>query len=137
MKSWNPGDRVRHATYGTGTIIEFTDQHAVIHFDDHGRRKFASNLVVLTTAQQAPQPPVARRSQAVSERATDVGYENLNEQTVVRQTGLPGDRPGEKVHVLKCRRCGAEYGTKGCDIPLRRCPACMGGPPGLSYSASP
>ena len=62
-----------------------------------------------------------------SERTTDVGYENLNEQVVMRE----GNLPGQKVYVLKCGRCGTQYGANESDIHLRRCPACMGGPPGL------
>ena len=133
MEPWKPGDRVEHPTYGTGTIIEFNDQHAVVHFDDHGRKTFASHLVVLKASQRQVRPPMARRAGTTSERTTDVGYENLNQQTVVRQTDLPGNLPGQTVYVLKCGRCGAEYGTNGCDIHLRRCPSCMGGPPGLVF----
>lgn len=133
MNPWKPGDRVEHATYGTGTVIEFNDQHAVIHFDDHGRRKFASNLVGLKESQRQVQPPMARRAGTSSERTTDVGYENLNQQTVVRQTDLQGNLPGQKLYVLKCGRCGTLYGANGCDIYLGRCPACMGGQPGLAF----
>jgi hypothetical protein len=55
MSEWKPGDRVAHATFGPGTIIAFDGQHAVIHFDDHGRKKFASHMVVLTpTSLESP-----------------------------------------------------------------------------------
>ena len=57
MALWRPADRVQHATLGTGTVIECKDQHTVIHFDDHGRRKFASHphmvLLIPTTSPQA------------------------------------------------------------------------------------
>jgi hypothetical protein len=132
MQAWKPGDRVGHASFGAGTVIEFNDQHAIIHFDDHGRKKFAAQLVALTPSQQPAQARVPRRARTASERTTDVGYENLNEQRVVRQTDLQGNLPGEKVYVLKCGRCGSEYGTNGCDIYLRRCPVCMDGQPGLA-----
>ena len=33
---------------GAGTVLEFNDQHTLIHFDDRGRKKFVSHLVVLT-----------------------------------------------------------------------------------------
>jgi hypothetical protein len=132
MADWKPGDRVEHATYGTGTVIEFNDRHTVIHFDDQGRRTFASHLAVLAESQRQVRPPAGRRSRTSSERTTDIGYENLNEQVVVRQLDLPGSLTGQKVYVLKCRRCGTEYGANGGDILLRRCPACMGGPPGLA-----
>ena len=133
MQAWKPGDRVEHGSFGAGTVIEFNDQHAIIHFDDHGRKKFAAHLVALTPSQQPAQARVPRRARTASERTTDVGYENLNEQTVVRQTDLHGNLPGEKVYVLQCGRCGSEYGANGCDIYVRRCPACMGGQPGLAF----
>ena len=61
MNEWKPGDRVEHPTFGTGTVLESNPQHTVIHFDDHGRRKFASNLVVLKpTASPEPQRTVRR-----------------------------------------------------------------------------
>jgi hypothetical protein len=28
---WNLGDRVEHPTFGTGTVLEWNDQHTVIH----------------------------------------------------------------------------------------------------------
>ena len=129
MALWKPGDRVQHATFGAGTVIEVNDQHTVVHFDADGRRKLASNVVVLTASDQPVRPPMARRSGMTSERTTDVGYENLNQQVVMRD--LEGNLPGQKVYVLKCGRCGTQYGVTESDIHLRRCPACMGGPPGL------
>ena len=133
MPSWKSGDRVEHATYGAGTVLEFSDQHAVVHFDEHGRRKFAAHLVVLTQSQQPTRTRVPRGARSASERTTDVGYENLNEQTVIRHTTVDGSLPGQTIYVLKCRRCGAEYGANAPDIHLRRCPACMGGQPGLAF----
>ncbi len=132
MSDWKPGDRVEHASYGVGTVLVFGEQHAVIRFDLHGQRTFASHLVVLTESSRVQSPRMPRGMRSASERATDVGHENLNEQTVVRATNLEGNQPGEKVYVLSCARCGAQYGAHGCDIQLRRCPVCMGGPPGLA-----
>ena len=132
MGAWNPADRVEHQTYGPGTVIECNEQHTVVHFDDHGRRTFATSQVVLTDTQRVAPHTVHRTSGKTSERTTDVGYENLNRQRVIRHANVPGDRPGERVYVLKCSRCGAEYGAIGSDIHLRRCLACMGGPPGVA-----
>ncbi|MFN7916679.1 MAG: DUF3553 domain-containing protein [Vicinamibacterales bacterium] len=141
MHAWNPGDRVRHAQFGLGTLLEATEQHLVIHFDHYGRKKFAASVVALspasvpggtsiTTMKPAYSAPAAsaRRSGTRSERPTDVGYENLNEQTVVAIGSGP---PVERVYVLECRRCGARYGERAADIPVRRCPSCMGAAAGL------
>jgi hypothetical protein len=55
MKGWSKGDRVVQATYGPGTLVEVNEHHTVIDFDGHGRRTFASRLVVLqATNEPAP-----------------------------------------------------------------------------------
>jgi hypothetical protein len=41
------GTRVAQPTFGAGTIVESTDVHTVIDFDAHGRRIFASKILVL------------------------------------------------------------------------------------------
>ncbi|MEQ1908963.1 MAG: hypothetical protein ABMA15_09080 [Vicinamibacterales bacterium] len=59
MTDWKPGDRVEHQTFGAGTVLECNDQHTLVHFDDRGRKKLASHLVVLTplTAPAGRLPP--------------------------------------------------------------------------------
>ena len=58
---WNRGDRVEHPTYGTGTVLECNDQHTVIHFDQGGRRKFASAMVTLAPSASASPSSASRR----------------------------------------------------------------------------
>ena len=133
MTMWKPGDRVEHPAFGTGTVLEANDQHTVVRFDDRGPKKLASHAAMLTPSNRAAPGPSARRAQSSSERTTDIGYVNLNEQVVVRATDQQGNLLGQRVYVLKCVRCGAQYGASGGDIHLRRCPSCMGGPPGLPF----
>ena len=58
MKGWNKGDRVVQPTYGAGTLVEVNEHHTVIDFDEHGRRTFATRLVVLqATNEPAPNKP--------------------------------------------------------------------------------
>jgi hypothetical protein len=64
MKAWTKGDRVVQPTYGSGTLVEVNEHHTVIDFDEHGRRVFASRLVVLQ-ATSAPAPAKAPRKRAV------------------------------------------------------------------------
>jgi hypothetical protein len=64
---------------------------------------------------------------------TAIGYVNRNGQTVVEATELPGTDHLQKIYVLRCGRCGYEYGANGSDIFERRCPRCDGGRPGLPY----
>lgn len=129
MHTWNPGDRVAHATFGTGTVIEHNHDHVIVHFDAHGRKKMATRYAVLTATDRAARAPEPRRAGSSSERPTDVGYENLNEQVTQRRLGPAG---ADAVFVLRCRRCDTEYGVAAADILLRRCPGCMDGPPGAA-----
>jgi hypothetical protein len=60
MKNWTKGDRVVQANYGPGTLVEVNEHHTVIDFDEHGRRTFATRLVVL----QATNEPAPNRAPA-------------------------------------------------------------------------
>jgi hypothetical protein len=62
MKNWSKGDRVVQPTYGPGTLVEVNEHHTVIDFDEHGRRTFATRLVVLqATNEPAPNKSPARK----------------------------------------------------------------------------
>ncbi len=68
-----------------------------------------------------------------NQNTTDPGYNNKNNQTVIRKTDLPGNHHNQKLYVLRCEECRHEYGANGADIWLRRCPNCQGGAAGLPY----
>src|SRR6266850_229966 len=63
MKNWAKGDRVVQPTYGPGTLVEVNEHHTVIDFDEHGRRVFATRLVVLQATNE-PAPAKAARKRA-------------------------------------------------------------------------
>ena len=63
MKAWAKGDRVVQPTYGSGTLVEVNEHHTVIEFDEHGRRVFATRLVVLQATSE-PAPAKAPRKRA-------------------------------------------------------------------------
>ena len=63
MKNWSKGDRVTQPTYGAGTLVEVNEHHTVIDFDEHGRRTFATRLVVLQSTNE-PAPAKAARKRA-------------------------------------------------------------------------
>ena len=63
MKAWTKGDRVQQPTYGPGTLVEVNEHHTVIDFDEHGRRVFATRLVVLQATTE-PAPARAARKRA-------------------------------------------------------------------------
>ena len=131
MHTWNPGDRVAHATFGTGAVIEQGHDYVIVHFDSYGRKKMALRYAVLAASSGAARVPEQRRAGSSSERPTDVGYENLNEQVMQRRSGATGTSAAGAVYVLKCKRCDAEYGVRAADILLRRCPGCMDASAGL------
>jgi hypothetical protein len=63
MKAWTKGDRVVQPTYGSGTLVEVNEHHTVIDFDEHGRRTFATRLVVLqATSEPAPAKTPRKRA---------------------------------------------------------------------------
>jgi RNA polymerase-interacting CarD/CdnL/TRCF family regulator len=63
MKAWTKGDRVVQPNYGAGTLVEVNEHHTVIEFDEHGRRVFATRLVVLQATSEPP-PAKAPRKRA-------------------------------------------------------------------------
>ena len=63
MKAWTKGDRVVQPTYGPGTLVEVNEHHTVIDFDEHGRRTFKTQLVVLQATNE-PAPARAARKRA-------------------------------------------------------------------------
>ena|SRR5471030_2381720 len=139
MDLWEKGARVVHLKFGFGTVLDCDAQHTVIHFDDQGRRKLSTPLAKLEATGEPPRAvgpsgSMPKRPRATAERSTTaVGYENVNRQAVVQETGLAGNLPGQRLYILRCRACEHRYGANGCDIHLRRCPNCDGGQPGLVY----
>jgi len=61
---------VAQPTYGSGTLVEVNEHHTVIDFDEHGRRTFATRLVVLQ-ATNDPAPAKAPRKRAVKKKTAD------------------------------------------------------------------
>ena len=68
MKGWNKGDRVVQPTYGAGTLVEVNEHHTVIDFDEHGRRTFATRLVVLQATNEPAPHKAPTRKRAVKKK---------------------------------------------------------------------
>lgn len=73
------------------------------------------------------------RSSKESRGTTKPGYVNRNGQAVLKDTGLPGTDHLQRIYILRCSSCEAEYGANGSDIHARRCPSCGNGKPGLDF----
>ena len=62
MRAYSVGDRVSEAKFGDGTVTSCNEYHTVIDFDEHGRRTFATRLVVLqATNEPAPHKAAAKK----------------------------------------------------------------------------
>ena len=57
-------------------------------------------------------------------RTTRIGYRNEFDQVVIGKTAATGDRPFERIFLLRCDRCGHEHGAAGSEIHRRSCPVC-------------
>lgn len=60
--SFAESDRVHNAAYGPGTIVHVDAQYTTIAFDEHGTKKFVTNMVRLDrTDVPEPEKPVRTR----------------------------------------------------------------------------
>jgi hypothetical protein len=71
MKAWAKGDRVAQPTYGSGTLVEVNEHHTVIDFDEHGRKVFATRLVVLQASNEPAPHKAAVRKRAVKKKKAE------------------------------------------------------------------
>jgi hypothetical protein len=62
--------RVQHSQYGAGTVTQRDVFHTVIDFDQHGIRRFRTNLVTLERTND-PGPTASERRAIVAQRAQD------------------------------------------------------------------
>ena len=105
---------------------------------EHARRSLAKLLGA--GRPQDWDEPLVEEARIDSRRAsggagtTMPGYRNRNDQVVARRTNLPGNDHNQRIYVLRCGKCGSQYGANGSDIWQRKCPNCGGGQPGLRYS---
>ena len=57
-------------------------------------------------------------------RSTDMGYINKNNQKNIGYRGASETHYNQKFFEMECLDCGHKYLANGCDIWLRKCPAC-------------
>ncbi len=58
MKSMPVSSRINHQKYGLGVISEVDPQYTTIEFDNHGKKKFVTDIVSLESSDE---PPPKRR----------------------------------------------------------------------------
>lgn len=57
----------------------------------------------------------------------DVGYINKNNQKNLGCRGISETHYNQRFFEMECLNCGHRYMANGCDVWLRRCPACQAG----------
>ena len=60
-------------------------------------------------------------------KTTDIGYINKNNQKNLGYRGMSETHYNQKSFEMECLECGHKYLTNGCDVWLRKCPACENG----------
>jgi hypothetical protein len=59
--NYSQGAQVEHLKYGLGTVMSSSDDRIVIKFDDHGEKKFVTNMVMGSLKKSDRQPPVEKK----------------------------------------------------------------------------
>ena len=59
--NYSQGAQVEHDKFGLGTVLSSTDERIVIKFDDHGEKKFVTNLVMGSLKKSDRQPPAEKK----------------------------------------------------------------------------
>jgi hypothetical protein len=72
VKLYAKGSRVTQSDYGTGTVTSSDERYTVIEFDNHGRRTFVTDMVMLGKSEEpAPNRPTkAKRTRTVKPKTT-------------------------------------------------------------------
>jgi hypothetical protein len=69
--NYSQGAQVEHLKFGLGTVLSASDERIVIKFDDHGEKKFVTNLVMGSLKKSDRQPP-AEKKRASRKKAAPV-----------------------------------------------------------------
>jgi hypothetical protein len=68
--TYSQGAQVEHQKFGLGTVLSHSEERIVIKFDDHGEKKFVTQLVMGSLKKSDRQPPAekkgARRKKATA-----------------------------------------------------------------------
>ena len=59
-------------------------------------------------------------------KTTDEGYVNRNNQKNLGYRGVSQTHYNQRFFEMECLDCGHRYFANGCDVWLRKCPACQG-----------
>lgn len=58
---FSQGAQVEHQKFGLGTVLSSSEERIVIKFDDHGEKKFVTNLVMGSLKKSDRQPHAEKK----------------------------------------------------------------------------
>jgi len=58
---FSQGTQVEHQKYGLGQVVSSSEERIVIKFDDHGEKKFVTNMVLGSLKKSDRQPPEVKK----------------------------------------------------------------------------
>jgi hypothetical protein len=58
---YSQGAQVEHQKFGLGTVLSHSEERIVIKFDDHGEKKFVTNLVIGNLKKSDRERPVEKK----------------------------------------------------------------------------
>ncbi len=64
------GAQVEHGKFGLGSVVECSEEHVKIHFDDHGEKKFVLSIVLPNLKKSDRQPPASKKKATRKKAAT-------------------------------------------------------------------
>ena len=56
-----PNAQVEHGKFGFGSVVECTDEHVKINFDEHGEKKFVLSIVIANLKKSDRQAPAGKK----------------------------------------------------------------------------
>ncbi len=59
--TFSQGAQVEHQKFGLGTVLSSSEERIVIKFDDHGEKKFVTNMVMGSLKKSDRQPPAEKK----------------------------------------------------------------------------
>lgn len=59
--AFSQGTQVEHMKFGLGSVVSSSEERIVIKFDDHGEKKFVTNMVMGSLKKSDRQPPAEKK----------------------------------------------------------------------------
>jgi hypothetical protein len=60
--TFSQGTQVEHQKFGLGSVVSSSEERIVIKFDDHGEKKFVTQMVMGSLKKSDRQPPAEKKN---------------------------------------------------------------------------